>query len=223
MAFGEVGTSLSKIKANSLNLAGTFGFSGTVSGLADETPLVLISTFTSDGSDSNATFTSSHITSTYKEFLFVFNNMHPETDGANLTFNASVDNGSNYNVTKTSATFWSENVESGGGGQTQYRTGQDLAQSTDEQIIMNNLGNGNDESGAGIMRLYNPSSTTFVKHFVCRHQYYHFGNVGGSNPGYAIDNYTSGYLNTTSAVNNIRFKMSSGEIQGGTIDLFGVV
>ena len=222
MAFGEVGTSLSKIKANSLNLAGTFGFSGTVSGLADETPLVLISTFTSDGSDSNATFTSSHITSTYKEFLFVFNNMHPETDGANLTFNASVDNGSNYNVTKTSATFWSEQVESDG-GQIQYRTGQDLAQSTDEQIIMNNLGNGNDESGAGIMRLYNPSSTTFVKHFVCRHQYYHFGNVGGSNPGYAIDNYTSGYLNTTSAVNNIRFKMSSGEIQGGTIDLFGVV
>ena len=215
-------TSLSKIKANSLNLAGTFGFTGTVSGLADETPLVLISTFTSDGSDSNATFTSSHITSTYKEFLFVFNNMHPETDGANLTFNASVDNGSNYNVTKTSATFWSEQVESDG-GQIQYRTGQDLAQSTDEQIIMNNLGNGSDESGAGIMRLYNPSSTTFVKHFVCRHQYYHFGNVGGTNAGYAIDNYTSGYLNTTSAVNNIRFKMSSGEIQGGTIDLFGVV
>ena len=222
MAFGEVGTSLSKIKANSLNLAGTFGFTGTVTGLADETPLVLISTFTSDGSDSNATFTSSHITSTYKEFLFVFNHIHPETDGAHLTFNASVDNGSNYNVTKTSSTFWSEQVESGG-GQIQYRTGQDLAQSTDEQIIMNNLGNGNDESGAGIMMLYNPSSTTFVKHFVCRHQYYHFGNVGGSTAGYAIDNYTAGYLNTTSAVNNIRFKMSSGEIQGGTIDLFGVV
>ena len=66
-------TSLSKIKANSLNLAGTFGFTGTVSGLADETPLVLISTFTSDGADTNATFTSSHITSTYNEFLFVFN------------------------------------------------------------------------------------------------------------------------------------------------------
>jgi hypothetical protein len=223
MAFGEVGTSLSKIKANSLNLAGTFGFTGTVSGLADETPLVLISTFTSDGSDSDATFTSSHITSTYKEFLFVFNHIHPETDGAHLTFNASVDNGSNYNVAKTSATFWAENVESSDDGQIQYRTGQDLAQGTGEQIIMNNLGNGNDESGAGIMRLYNPSDTTFVKNFTCRHQYYHFGNVGGSTAGYAIDNYTTGYLNTTSAVNNIRFKMSSGEIQGGTIDLFGVV
>ena len=74
MAFGEVGTSLSKVKANSLNLAGTYGFSGTVSGLADETPLVLISTFTSDGSDATASFTSG-IDSTYKEYLFVFNNI----------------------------------------------------------------------------------------------------------------------------------------------------
>ena len=106
MAFGEVGTSLSKIKANSLNLAGTFGFSGTVTGF-DDTPLVLISTFTSDGSDTNATFTSSHITSTYKEYLFIFNNMHPETDEVDLQFNASVDNGSNYNVAKTTTAFLS--------------------------------------------------------------------------------------------------------------------
>ena len=76
----QVGTSLSKIKANSLNLAGTFGFTGTVTGLADETPLVLFSTFTSDGSDANAIFTSSHIDSTYKEYLFVFNNIHPQTE-----------------------------------------------------------------------------------------------------------------------------------------------
>ena len=85
MAFGEVGTSLSKIKANSLNLAGTYGFSGTVSGLADETPLVLISTFTSDGSDDTATFTSG-IDSTYKEYLFVFNNLHPQTDVVEFQF-----------------------------------------------------------------------------------------------------------------------------------------
>ena len=104
MAFGEVGTSLSKIKANSLNLAGTFGFTGTVTGLTDDTPLVLISTFTSDGSDSDATFTSG-IDSTYKEYLFVFNHIH-DNNGAHLTFHPSTDRGgSNYNVTKTSATF----------------------------------------------------------------------------------------------------------------------
>jgi len=216
MAFGEVGTSLSKIKANSLNLAGTFGFTGTVSGLADETPLVLINTFTSDGSDSDATFTSSHITSTYKEYLFVFNNMHPETDEVDLQFNASVDNGSNYNVAKTTTAFWAEQIESGDAAQIQYRTGDDLAQGTGYQTVMDALGNGNDESGAGIMRLYNPSDTTFVKHFITQVQYYHKSD-------YAINLFTAGYLNTTSAVNNIRFQMSSGEIQGGTIDLFGVV
>jgi len=101
-------TSLSKIKANSLNLAGTFGFSGTVSGLADETPLVLISTFTSDGSDATASFTSG-IDSTYKEYLFLFNNIHAETDNKNFTFNASADSGSNYNVLKTRPGFKSIN------------------------------------------------------------------------------------------------------------------
>jgi len=220
MAFGEVGTALSKIKSPAVNLADTFAFSGTVTGF-DKTPLTLLSTFTSDGSDDNATFNSSLITSTFDEYLFIFNNIHPETDGAELTFNVSIDNGSNYNIAKTSTAFWSEQVESGG-GQLQYRTGQDSAQGTGEQIIMNDLGNGNDEAGAGVMRLFNPSSTTFVKHFICRHQYYHFGSANGNTAGYAIDNYTTGYANTTSAINNIRFIMSSGEIQGGTISLFGV-
>ena len=184
--------------------------------------LVLLSTFTSDGSDANATFDNTIITDAYSQYLFIFNNIHPQTDGAELTFNVSIDNGSNYNIEKTSTAFWAEQVESGG-GQIQYRTGQDLAEGTGEQIIMNDLGNGNDEAGAGVMQLFNPSSTTFVKHFICRHQYYHFGSANGNTPGYAIDNYTAGYANTTSAINNIRFIMSSGEIQAGTIQVFGVV
>jgi len=98
MAFGEVGTSLSKIKANSLNLAGTFGFSGTVTGLADETPLVLLSTFTSDGSDATATFASG-IDSTYKEYLFVFNNIHPQNDEKDLQVGFR-DGGSDYKTRK---------------------------------------------------------------------------------------------------------------------------
>jgi len=96
-------TSLSKIKANSLNLAGTYGFSGTVTGF-DDTPLVLLSTFTSDGSDATASFTSG-IDSTYKEYMFVFNNIHPQTDYATLLFNGSTDGGSNYNVTKLQLFF----------------------------------------------------------------------------------------------------------------------
>lgn len=214
MAFGEVGTSLSKIKANSLNLAGTFGFSGTVTGLADETPLVLISTFTSDGSDATASFTSG-IDSTYKEYLFVFNNMHPETDGTALTFQGSTNGGSSYGVTITSTWFATRHSEDDSVATLSYNTGKDLAQSTNFQQIPFS-GNANDESASGILRLFNPSSTTFVKHFI--------GRASATNDSDdANDVFFAGYFNTTSAINAIQFKNSSGEIQGGTIDLFGVV
>jgi len=217
MAFGEVGTSLSKIKANSLNLAGTYGFSGTVSGLADETPLVLLSTFTSDGSDSDATFTSSHITSTYKEYLFVFNNIHPETDNTNLEFHPSIDNGSNYNIAKTTSFFNAEHNEDDTGTNVYYSTGSDLAQGTGGQRFNSDgIGADADQSISGIFRLYNPSSTTFVKHFIGN---FNFSSLGNS----SFNTFVGGYANTTSAINNVQFKMSSGEIQGGTIDLFGVV
>ena len=214
MAFGEVGTSLSKIKANSLNLAGTFGFSGTVSGLADETPLVLISTFTSDGSDATASFTSG-IDSTYKEYLFVFNNIHAETDDKHLTFQTSTNGGSSYGVTLTNTNFSARLREDNGYNALAY-TDNDVAQGTGFAIIGEGFGNANDCSGSGFLRLYNPSSTTFVKHYVSQVQYMNFQPA-------SVNYFTAGYFNTTSAINAVQFKMSSGEIQGGTIDLFGVV
>ena len=214
MAFGEVGTSLSKIKANSLNLAGTFGFSGTVTGLADETPLVLISTFTSDGSDATASFTSG-IDSTYKEYLFVFNNIHAETDDKHLTFQTSTNGGSSYGVTLTNTNFSARLREDNGYNALAY-TDNDVAQGTGFAIIGEGFGNANDCSGSGFLRLYNPSSTTFVKHYVSQVQYMNFQPA-------SVNYFTAGYFNTTSAINAVQFKMSSGEIQGGTIDLFGVV
>ena len=209
-------TSLSKVKANSLNLAGTFGFTGTVSGLADETPLVLLSTFTSDGSDSNATFNSSVITSTYKEYLFVFNNLHPGADVATLAFNGSIDNGSNYNVAKTSSGFYAYHNEDDTHADIEYVTAADTAQTTGDAIIGYSISADNDHGVSGIMKLYNPSSTTFVKHFMIR-------TNDIENTNYMESRFQGGYFNTTSAINNIQFKFSSGEIQGGTIDLFGVV
>jgi len=217
MAFGEVGTSLSKIKANSLNLAGTFGFSGTVSGLADETPLVLISTFTSDGSDATASFTSG-INSTYKEYLFIFNNLHPSAE-TNLQFNGSSDTGSNYNVTKTTTFFQTRHDEDDSPTQLAYETGKDLAQGTGFKQLVPYVGTGNDESVSGFLKLYNPSSTTFVKHFIAQTNGY---GTDGSNES-CYGGFAAGYFNTTSAIDAIQFKMASGEIQGGTIDLFGVV
>lgn len=215
MAFGEVGTSLSKIKANSLNLAGTFGFSGTVSGLADETPLVLISTFTSDGSDATASFTSG-IDSTYKEYLFVFNNIHPETNDTYFKFQGSTNGGSSYGVTVTTTNFIAEHSEAGSSPALSYNTGDDLAQSTDFQTLCRRVGGENDESCSGILKLYNPSSTTFVKHFTSDFNVYQSQN-------FSLRSFTAGYFNTTSAINAVQFKFSSDEIQGGTIDLFGVV
>jgi len=213
MAFGEVGTSLSKIKANSLNLAGTFGFSGTVTGF-DDTPLVLISTFTSDGSDATASFTSG-IDSTYKEYLFVFNNIHAETDDKHLTFQTSTNGGSSYGVTLTNTNFSARLREDDGYNALAY-TDNDVAQGTGFAVIGEGFGNANDCSGSGFLRLYNPSSTTFVKHYVSQVQYMNFQPA-------SVSYFTAGYFNTTSAINAVQFKMVSGEIQGGTIDLFGVV
>jgi len=207
-------TSLSKIKANSLNLAGTYGFTGTVTGLADETPLVLISTFTSDGSDATASFTSG-IDSTYKEYLFVFNNIHAETDDKHLTFQTSTNGGSSYGVTLTNTNFSARLREDDGYNALAY-TDNDVAQGTGFAVIGEGFGNANDCSGSGFLRLYNPSSTTFVKHYVSQVQYMNFQPA-------SVNYFTAGYFNTTSAINAVQFKMVSGEIQGGTIDLFGVV
>ena len=207
-------TSLSKIKANSLNLAGTFGFSGTVTGLADETPLVLISTFTSDGSDANATFTSG-IDSTYKEYLFVFNNIHVQNNGTILTFHPSTDGGSSFGVATTNTFVESQHNEANTIAQLTYDGDKDQAQNTG-LIYFGPAGDSdNDGSTSGILRLYNPSSTTFVKHYISAMQGMENDNISTLVLG-------AGYINTTSAVNTMRFQLSSGEIQGGTIDLFGV-
>ena len=215
MAFGEVGTSLSKIKANSLNLAGTFGFTGTVSGLADETPLVLISTFTSDGSADTATFTSG-IDSTYKEYLFVFNNLHPQTDVVEFQFQADTGTNTNFNQTITSTVFRAYHNEAGSATGLAIYSARSQGQGTQFQNITDDIGSGNDECFSGYLKLYNPSSTTFVKHFTAAASNY--------NSNDHISNwYTAGYFNTTSALTRVRFKFESGEIQGGTIDLFGVV
>ena len=152
---------------------------------------------------------------TYKEYVFTFKNIHAATDGAEFQFNLSADTGSNYNVTKTTTMFYAYQTESGSDSALSYDGNLDLAQSTSDQIIMENLGNGNDENGSGYLHLFNPSSTTFVKHFMSR------GMRNGS-ADYCVDYYMAGYGNTTSAVDAIQFKMSSGNIDAGDICLYGI-
>tara|TARA_B100001939_G_C16627684_1_gene482025 strand:- start:30 stop:641 length:612 start_codon:yes stop_codon:yes gene_type:complete len=152
--------------------------------------------------------------STYKEYVFTFKDIHTSSDNDLFMFNMSIDSGSNYNVTKTTTWFNAYNSESDSGG-LGYGTGGDLAQSTDFQRIIWGMGIDNDHCGVGFLHLFNPSSTTFVKHFIARtNQYY---STGGA------DGYIAGYGNTTSAVNAIQFKMNSGNIDSGDICLYGIL
>jgi hypothetical protein len=153
--------------------------------------------------------------STYDEYVFNFINIHAATDTANFSFNGSIDAGSNYNVAKTSTYFYASHTEAGADGQVSYNTNNDLAQGTGFQTINEECGNGNDECGSGYLTLFAPSSTTFVKHFIGRANNYHRADITN-------DNSFAGYLNTTSAVDAIQFKFSSGNIDSGSISLYGI-
>ena len=175
----------------------------------------LISTQTASSS-STISFTSG-IDSTYKEYIFKFINIHPATDGVAFQFNLSADSGSNYNVTKTTTNFGAFQNESGSQTNLGYDSDRDLAQSTSFQTFFSNgiMGNGNDESTSGQLILFNPSSTTFVKHFMSVVNYYNYGD-------YTVNSFVAGYGNTTSAIDAVQFKMNSGNIDSGTIKLYGV-
>jgi len=164
-------------------------------------------------SSADISFTSG-LDSTYDEYVFKFFNIHP-SEQEHLYFNLSTDSGSNYNVTKTSTVFQTYHGEDDGGGSISYQAGNDLAQSTGDQKIANNISIGNDSSFSGSLTLFNPSSTTFVKHFIIRAPY-----VEGSNG--IVEYYVAGYANTTSAVDAIIFRMNSGNIDAGTISMYGI-
>lgn len=170
-------------------------------------------------SSSTISFTSG-INSTYKEYLFTFKNMHPSADGEDLQFNMSADSGSNYNVTKTTTAFRAFHNEAGNDTNFSYHTGEDLAQGTGFQSIAYETDNANDSGISGSLHLFNPSSTTFVKHFIAQTSSCLDG--GASYGIYNLNFFTAGYGNTTSAVDAIQFKMSSGNIDAGDICLYGI-
>ncbi len=174
--------------------------------------LILLSTQTA--SDSATISFTTGLDSTYDEYQFKFIDIHPRTDNINFSFNLSTDSGSNYNVTKTSTAFDAFHNEADTVTQLAIDGGNDLGQSTSFQNLNQALGNGADESLSGSMILFNPSSTTYVKHFIANTNIYYFND-------YTINQFNAGYGNTTSAVNAIQFKMSSGNFDG-TIKLYGV-
>ena len=155
--------------------------------------------------------------STYPIYLFKFINIHPANNNVYFEINFSTDSGSNYNVTKTTTVFDAFHYENDGGNNLQYIGSRDLAQSTSNATI-EFISNQNDQSCSGFLHLFNPSSSTFVKHFMS------VGNdswLDGSN-AVSQNVYTAGYGNTTSPIDAVRFTVSSGNIDSGTIKLYGI-
>jgi hypothetical protein len=153
--------------------------------------------------------------STYKEYIFIFNDVHPEEDSRKLEINFR-DGGSNYDATKTTTSFLAYTYEgSENSSAVGYDTDLDVAQGTGVQPISSFCGNDNDQCVSGHLHLFNPSSTTFVKHFISK--------VSGSNhDNSASILFTAGYCNVTAAIDGVQFNFNSGNIDSGTIQLFGV-
>jgi len=152
---------------------------------------------------------------TYKEYLFTFNNIHPATDNAYFQFQASSNSGSSYGITTTNTYFRGVHTESDSEAAVQYIASYDLAGSTDFININTYVGNDNDHSVSGTLHIFNPSNTTFVKHYLSNSN-----RVGGSDV--SVNVFAAGYLNTTSAIDAVQFKFHSGNIDAGDICLYGI-
>ena len=153
--------------------------------------------------------------STYRTYIFKLINIHTATNAAELVFNLSADTGSNYNVAKTTTTVQSIHSEDGTTAASLLYDDEDLANGTGFQNLAEDVGSDNDQSAVGELYLFSPSSTTFVKHFISRINYCHASDI-------AFDFYMAGYANTTSAVDAVQFKFNSGNIDSGTIKLYGI-
>ena len=179
--------------------------------------MTLIKTLTASSS-ANLSFVNGSssvvLDNTYPIYLFKYINMHPATNDVEFYFNTSTNSGGAYNTVKTTTVVRASHAESGSGGALSYISGNDEAQSSGAQQI-GQSGNDNDQSISGELYLFNPSSTTFVKHFLCQTNYCDHGDESHFH-------FYAGYLNTTTAVDAVQFTMSSGNIDAGIIKLYGI-
>jgi len=155
--------------------------------------------------------------STHPIYLFKFINIHPSSDENRFLFQGSINTGSGYGVSITSTFFKAFHNEADSSTGVSYDTNNDLANSTSfQQLNLDaDLGADNDQSLSGELYLFNPSSTTFVKHFMGTSNFSHAGD-------FTVECFFSGYFNTTSAIDAIQFKMNSNNIDSGTIKLYGI-
>jgi len=179
--------------------------------------MVLIKTLTASSS-ANLSFVDGTsdvvLDNTYPIYLFKFINIHPATDSTYFQVNFR-DGDTNYDATKTTTSFRAYHFESGTSTALEYESNGDLAQGTGVQYLAQGVGNDNDQSCSGKMFLFSPSSTTFVKHFIAR-----TNTIHASDRSYEW--HVAGYCNVTAAIDGVQFSMSSGNIDAGTIKLYGI-
>jgi len=200
---------MSIVKLNNRGVKDATAF-GSITGLGN---LIFISRSTA--SSSSSVSITSGINSTYKEYIFILNNLHPASDNQHFYVNFR-DGGSDFDASKTTTTFFSRHKEDDSGASLGYDNSRDLANGTGYQDIYFDTGaNASDECGSGTLFLFSPSSTTFVKHFISVSSSY------GDTPR-AYHNFMAGYCNTTSAIDGVDFKFSSGNIDSGVIKMYGI-
>ena len=215
---------LSKFNFNSFDVttaaSAGLGFNASANGFSTINPgaMTLIKTVTaSNASGIEFVHGSSDVVldNTYPIYLFKFINIHPETDNVNLQIYFSTNSGTGYSIATQTSFFVAYHDEADSATTLDYFTGSDAANQTGGANFMNNVGNDNDQSGCMEFLLFNPSSTTFVKHFISRNQYAHQSD-------YTQNIYVSGYANTTSAVNGVKWTYSSGNVDSATVKLYGI-
>ena len=211
---------LNKLKFNSINVtpaaSEALKFNSSANGFETGSAGGAMTFISKQTASSSATidFTSG-IDSTYKEYIFHFNNIHPETDNVNFTFQADTGTNTNYNQTITSTHFQAYHKEDNSSTGLDYVSSQDQAQGNDFETFALGVGGDADQAMCGVLHVFNPSSDTFVKQFIA------VTNNANRND-FSINDFNAGYFNTTTAITRFQFKMSSGNIDAGTITLYGI-
>ena len=185
-----------------------------IMGVAGVSTADVVLLYDTDHSNAASASITSGINSTYGEYIFKFYNINPATDDAYFQFQVNASGQSGYNETITSTAFLNQEQEGGGASAFDYHSGFDQAQATGFQYLMNNMANDADQGAAGWLHLFNPSSTTYVKHFYAQSSF-------SQSADYQETLFIAGYFNFTAALTDIQFKMNSGNFDG-TIKMWGV-
>ena len=200
------------IISNAVTIADAGAFSV---GLGDQ---ILIKTITASSSNTVSFVhgaSSVVFDDTYPFYKFVFINIHPANNDVDFAVGFR-DGGSNYDATKTTTYFRASHGENDSPASVQYEAAADLTQATgDKKLSKSGIGNGGDESLSGELMIFNPSSTTYIKHFIARTHYYGHDNQSS-------DDYIAGYCNVTAAIDAVQFSLSGGAIESGIIKLYGI-